>query len=129
MERPDFKSGWDCPTVSAGFDSHLVNNGAVGAAMGQANGIQALDKSQQVIALSGDGGFNMLMSEFLTAAHHKLPVKVIVYDNSAFGLTRAAERSAPFISSHGFRHAGDPPSWPSLRSERTQFRSAMLFSV
>jgi hypothetical protein len=28
-------------------------------------------KSRQVIALSGDGGFNMLMSEFLTAAHHK----------------------------------------------------------
>jgi hypothetical protein len=41
--------------------------------MGQANRIQALGKSRQVIALSGDGGFNMLMSEFLTAAHHKLP--------------------------------------------------------
>ena len=62
------------------------NNGAVGTAVGQANGIQALDKSRQVIALCGDGGFNMLMSEFLTATHHKLPVKVIVYDNSAFGL-------------------------------------------
>jgi pyruvate dehydrogenase (quinone) len=61
------------------------NNGAVGTAVGQANGIQALDKSRQVIALCGDGGFNMLMSEFLTATHHKLPVKVIVYDNSAFG--------------------------------------------
>ena len=62
------------------------NNGAVGTAVGQANGIQALDKSRQVIALCGDGGFNMLMSEFLTATHYKLPVKVIVYDNSAFGL-------------------------------------------
>lgn len=28
----------------------------------------------------------MLMCEFLTAAHHKLPVKVLVYNNSAFGL-------------------------------------------
>ncbi|HTX48390.1 MAG TPA: thiamine pyrophosphate-dependent enzyme, partial [Caulobacteraceae bacterium] len=34
----------------------------------------------------GDGGFNMLMCEFLTAAHHKLPVKVVIYNNSAFGL-------------------------------------------
>ncbi len=62
------------------------NNGAVGTALGQANGIQALDRSRQVIALCGDGGFNMLMCEFLTAAQHKLPVKVVVYDNSAFGL-------------------------------------------
>ncbi len=62
------------------------NNAAVGTALGQANGIQALDRSRQVIALCGDGGFNMLMSEFLTAAHHKLPVKVVIYDNSEFGL-------------------------------------------
>jgi pyruvate dehydrogenase (quinone) len=62
------------------------NNGAVGTAMGQANGIQALDRARQVIALAGDGGFNMLMCEFLTAVHHKLPVKVVVYNNGAFGL-------------------------------------------
>ena len=62
------------------------NNAAVGTALGQANGIAALDRSRQVIALCGDGGFNMLMCEFLTAVHHKLPVKAVVYNNSAFGL-------------------------------------------
>ena len=62
------------------------NNCAVGTALGQANGIQALDRSRQIIALCGDGGFNMLMGEFLTAVHHKLPVKVIVYNNSSLGL-------------------------------------------
>src|SRR5580658_7156805 len=62
------------------------NNGAVGTALGQANGIQALDRARQVIALPGDGGFNMLMCEFLTAVQHKLPVKAVVYDNSALGL-------------------------------------------
>jgi pyruvate dehydrogenase (quinone) len=62
------------------------NNGAVGTALGQANGIQALDRSRQVIALCGDGGFNMLMCEFLTAVQHKLPVKAVVYDNSSLGL-------------------------------------------
>ncbi len=62
------------------------NNAAVGTALGQANGIQALDRSRQVIALCGDGGFNMLMCEFLTAVHHQLPVKVVVYNNSAFGM-------------------------------------------
>jgi pyruvate dehydrogenase (quinone) len=62
------------------------NNCGVGTALGQANGIQVLDRSRQVIALCGDGGFNMLMCEFLTAVHHKLPVKVIVYNNSGLGL-------------------------------------------
>jgi pyruvate dehydrogenase (quinone) len=62
------------------------NNAAVGTALGQANGMQALDRSRQVIAMCGDGGFNMLMCEFLTAVHHKLPVKVVIYNNSAFGL-------------------------------------------
>ncbi len=62
------------------------NNAAVGTALGQANGIQALDRSHQVIALCGDGGFNMLMCEFLTAVHHRLPVKVMIFNNSAFGL-------------------------------------------
>jgi thiamine pyrophosphate-dependent acetolactate synthase large subunit-like protein len=62
------------------------NNAAVGTALGQANGIQALDRSRQVIALTGDGGFNMLMGEFMTAVHHKLPVKVVIYNNSSLGL-------------------------------------------
>jgi pyruvate dehydrogenase (quinone) len=62
------------------------NNAAVGTALGQANGIQVLDRTRQVIALCGDGGFNMLMCEFLTAVHHRLPVKAVIYNNSAFGL-------------------------------------------
>jgi pyruvate dehydrogenase (quinone) len=62
------------------------NNAAVGTALGQANGVQALDRSRQVIALCGDGGFNMLMAEFLTSLHHKLPVKAVIFNNSSFGL-------------------------------------------
>jgi pyruvate dehydrogenase (quinone) len=75
------------------------NNAAVGTALGQANGVQALDRSRQVIALCGDGGFNMLMCEFLTAVHHKLPVKAVVYNNSCFGLIPLEAESvglAPF---------------------------------
>jgi pyruvate dehydrogenase (quinone) len=75
------------------------NNAAVGTALGQANGVQALDRSRQVIALCGDGGFNMLMCEFLTAVHHKLPVKVVIFNNSAFGLITLEAESvglAPF---------------------------------
>ena len=49
------------------------NNASVGTAVAQANGVQALDRSRQVVVLTGDGGFNMLIGEILTAVHHKLP--------------------------------------------------------
>jgi pyruvate dehydrogenase (quinone) len=62
------------------------NNAAVGVALGMANGVQALDKSRQVIVMCGDGGFAMLMQEFLTSTQHGLPVKVFVFNNAGWGL-------------------------------------------
>jgi len=62
------------------------NNAAVGTSLGQANGIQALDRSRQVIAAVGDGGFTMLLGEFMTAVEHRLPVKVVVFNNREWGL-------------------------------------------
>ena len=83
------------------------NNAAVGTALGQANGIQVLDRSRQVIALTGDGGFNMLMGEFMTAVHHKLPVKVIIYNNSALGLITLEAESVGLVP---FREAIEFPN-------------------
>jgi thiamine pyrophosphate-dependent acetolactate synthase large subunit-like protein len=83
------------------------NNAAVGTALGQANGVQALDRSRQVIALTGDGGFNMLMGEFLTAVQHKLPVKVVVYNNSALGLITLEAESVGLVP---FRRAIEFPN-------------------
>ncbi|MFJ8579857.1 thiamine pyrophosphate-dependent enzyme [Micromonospora sp. NPDC093277] len=40
---------------------------------------------RQVIAFVGDGGFAMLMAEFLTAVRHELPIKVIINNNNAYG--------------------------------------------
>jgi pyruvate dehydrogenase (quinone) len=62
------------------------NNAAVGVALGMANGIQALDRRRQVIAMCGDGGFGMLMQEFMTSAQHDLPLKVFVFNNAGWGL-------------------------------------------
>ena len=83
------------------------NNAAVGTALAQANGVQALDRSRQVIALAGDGGFNMLMGEFMTSVHHKLPVKVIVYNNSALGLITLEAESVGLVP---FREAIEFPN-------------------
>jgi thiamine pyrophosphate-dependent acetolactate synthase large subunit-like protein len=97
LARPDavfvFDTGlntlWSANWIRQSGSQRIIgsfNNAAVGTALGQANGIQTLDRSRQVIALCGDGGFNMLMCEFLTAVHHRLPVKVVIFNNSGFGL-------------------------------------------
>jgi len=81
------------------------NNAAVGTALGQANGVQSLDRTRQVIVLTGDGGFNMLMGEFMTAVHHKLPIKVVIFNNSALGLITLEAESVgilPFRSAIEF---------------------------
>jgi pyruvate dehydrogenase (quinone) len=47
--------------------------------------IQHAFPARQVIAFIGDGGFSMLMAEFLTAIQHQLPVKVVINNNNALG--------------------------------------------
>jgi pyruvate dehydrogenase (quinone) len=47
--------------------------------------IQHAYPGRQVIAYVGDGGFAMLMAEFLTAVRHELPIKVVVNNNNAYG--------------------------------------------
>jgi pyruvate dehydrogenase (quinone) len=42
-------------------------------------------RDRQVIAFVGDGGFAMLMADFLTAVRNNLPVKVVVNNNNSFG--------------------------------------------
>jgi len=48
-------------------------------------GIQHAFPGRQVIAFVGDGGFAMLMAEFLTAIQHRLPVKIVICNNNALG--------------------------------------------
>jgi pyruvate dehydrogenase (quinone) len=48
-------------------------------------GIQHAMPGRQVIAYVGDGGFAMLMAEFITAIQHRLPVKVVINNNNALG--------------------------------------------
>jgi len=48
-------------------------------------GIQHAMPGRQVIAYVGDGGFAMLMAEFLTAIKHRLPVKIVISNNNSLG--------------------------------------------
>jgi thiamine pyrophosphate-dependent acetolactate synthase large subunit-like protein len=47
--------------------------------------MQCAFPGRQCIAFVGDGGFAMLMAEFLTAIRHDLPIKVFVNNNAEYG--------------------------------------------
>lgn len=61
------------------------NHGSMANAMPQAIGAQLAYPGRQVISLSGDGGFAMLMGDILTIAQYGLPVKIVVFNNSSLG--------------------------------------------
>jgi pyruvate dehydrogenase (quinone) len=61
------------------------NHGSMANALPQAIGAQAAFPKRQVISLSGDGGLAMLMGELLTLKQIQAPVKVIVFNNGAYG--------------------------------------------
>jgi pyruvate dehydrogenase (quinone)/pyruvate oxidase len=62
---------------------------------------------RQVIAFVGDGGFAMLMAEFLTAARHDLPIKVVINNNGAYGQI-LWEQIALGFPEYGVRHQDSP---------------------
>ncbi|MFI0719428.1 pyruvate dehydrogenase [Streptomyces sp. NPDC021224] len=61
-------------------------HGSMANALPQAIGAQFLDRGRQVVSMSGDGGFSMLMGDFLTLVQYDLPVKVVLFDNSSLGM-------------------------------------------
>lgn len=74
-----------------------LSHGSMANAMPHAIGAQAAFPGRQVISMSGDGGFAMLMGDFLTLNQHKLPVKVVVYNNGSLGFVALEMKGAGFL--------------------------------
>jgi pyruvate dehydrogenase (quinone) len=72
-------------------------HGSMANAMAQSIGAQAAYPNRQVISLSGDGGFTMLMGDLLTLVQVGLPVKVVVFNNGALGFIELEQKSAGFL--------------------------------
>ena len=72
-------------------------HGSMANAMPQAIGAQAAIPSRQVISLSGDGGFTMLMGDVLTLVQHKLPVKIVVFNNGTLGFVALEMKASGFL--------------------------------
>jgi pyruvate dehydrogenase (quinone) len=73
-------------------------HGSMANAMAQAIGAQATFPGRQVISLSGDGGFAMLMGDLLSLTQLKLPVKIVVFNNGKLGFVELEQMSTGFLT-------------------------------
>ncbi len=72
-------------------------HGSMANAMAQTIGAQTAFPGRQVISLSGDGGFTMLMGDFLSMVQLGLPVKVVVFNNGTLGFIELEQKSSGFL--------------------------------
>ena len=94
-------SSWAARYLTPNGRRRLIGSwvhGTMANALPHAIGAQFQDRDRQVISMSGDGGLAMLLGELLTVRTHRLPVKVVVFNNSSLGMVRLE-----------MMVAGDPP--------------------
>ncbi|HBT2160962.1 TPA: ubiquinone-dependent pyruvate dehydrogenase, partial [Klebsiella pneumoniae] len=74
------------------------NHGSMANAMPQAIGAKATAPERQVVAMCGDGGFSMLMGDFLSLAQMKLPVKIVIFNNSVLGFVAMEMKAGGYLT-------------------------------
>jgi pyruvate dehydrogenase (quinone) len=74
------------------------NHGTMANALPHAIGAQSAFRGRQVVALAGDGGLTMLFGELVTLIQNRLPVKVIVFNNSSLNFVELEMKAAGIVT-------------------------------
>jgi pyruvate dehydrogenase (quinone) len=74
------------------------NHGSMACALPLAIGAQTAFPGRQVVALAGDGGLTMLFGELVTLLQSKLPVKLIVFNNSSLNFVELEMKAAGIVN-------------------------------
>ncbi|MGJ4844705.1 ubiquinone-dependent pyruvate dehydrogenase [Leifsonia sp. Le1] len=74
------------------------SHGTMANAVPHAIGAQSAFPDRQVVALAGDGGLAMLLGELLTLRQNKLPVKIVVFNNSSLNFVEVEMKAAGFVN-------------------------------
>ncbi|KOO20716.1 pyruvate dehydrogenase, partial [Morganella morganii] len=51
-----------------------------------------------VVAMCGDGGFSMLMGDFISLAQMQLPVKIVIFNNSVLGFVAMEMKAGGYLT-------------------------------
>ncbi len=74
------------------------NHGTMACALPHAIGAQTAFRDRQVVALAGDGGLTMMFGELMTLIQNRLPVKVIVFNNSSLNFVELEMKAAGIVN-------------------------------
>ncbi len=77
-----------------------MKHGTMANAMSQAIGLQKAYPNRQVISLSGDGGFAMLMGDLLTLVQEKIPLKVVILNNGTLDFVELEMKAEGIMNSY-----------------------------
>ena len=73
-------------------------HGSMANAVPHAVGAQVAFPGRQVVTMSGDGGIAMLLGELLTVTQNRLPIKMIVFNNSSLNFVELEMKAAGFVT-------------------------------
>jgi pyruvate dehydrogenase (quinone) len=73
-------------------------HGSMASALVHGIGAQAANPGRQVVALAGDGGLTMMLGELLTLVQYKLPLKLVVFNNSSLNFIELEMKAAGFVT-------------------------------
>jgi pyruvate dehydrogenase (quinone) len=109
------------------------NHGSMANAMLHAIGAQVACPERQVISMSGDGGFSMMMGDFLTLTQLDLPVKIILLNNGTLGFVEMEMKANGFLDmgcdliNPNFAQMANAVGVKGIRVERaTDLRQALI---
>jgi len=88
---------WSARYIQPTKDRRLIgsfNHGSMANALPQAIGAQLAFPGRQVISMSGDGGLAMLLGDLLTITQYDLPIKILLFNNSALGMVKLEMEAA-----------------------------------
>jgi acetolactate synthase-1/2/3 large subunit len=67
--------------------------GSMGFSLPAAVGASFALPGHTIVQITGDGGMQMNIQELQTIVHHKLPVKMVVFNNQSYGMVRQFQQS------------------------------------
>ena len=82
---------WSCANCVIKDNSRFLTSGGMGTmgySVPAALGAKLAAPDRQVVAVCGDGGFQMTMMELATMQQYKVPVKIVVFRNNVLGLVK-----------------------------------------